>query len=202
MSGLGAFLGGLWIGARDRAPASPDALITPDYVRLMARYNAWQHHQLALSYIELRQRDKDAWFAPREGFWGSIFGTLNHLLWGDYVWMNRFEGKPEPTATLAESATMFDAQEPGDYWEARQAVDRRILKWAVGVQTADLSGLHSWYSKAEEREVTVPLATCVVHFFNHQTHHRGQVHTMLTQAGAKAPVSDLVFMPETGEWLD
>lgn len=168
----------------------------------MARYNAWQNHQLGASYIDLRQRDETAWFATRAGFWGSIFGTLNHLLWGDYVWMNRFEGKSAPDTALADSASMFDAAEPGEYWEARQAVDRRILRWADGVRRADLSGMHGWLSKAEGREVSVPLANCVVHFFNHQTHHRGQVHTMLTQAGAKVPVTDLVFMPQSGEWLD
>ena len=203
MSGVGAFLGGMMLGAKGRARGTPEpVLITPDYIRLMARYNAWQNHEIGLCYLEVMRGGGDAWFEDRKAFWGSIFGTLNHLIWGDYIWMARFEGTRGPQAALPGSAALFDADEPGDYWEARQAVDKRILNWAERLKPRDLEGVHNWYSKAEGREVSVPLALCVVHFFNHQAHHRGQVHTMVTQAGHKGWTTDLVFMPEHGDWLN
>lgn len=201
MSGLGAFLGGMMIAAGD-GKSDPPALsfVTPDYVRLMARYNAWQNSEIGKCYIETRPSDEQAWFAPRGAFWGSAFATLNHILWGDWVWMNRFEGKPAPDTPLSGSGAVFDENEPGAYWEARQGVDRRILNWAAEVKPRDLEGMHNWYSQAEGREVSVPLGVCVLHMFNHQAHHRGQVHTLLTQAGLRGWTSDLVFMPEDVGW--
>ena len=177
-------------------------MITHHYVRTLARYNAWQNHQIGESYLELVRRgpgDQGAWEADRGVFWGSIQGTLNHLLWGDYIWMARFEGTGTTDVALADSAALYD--EPGEYWEARCAVDKRILNWAHGMDDAMLGGDLTWYSGAAGRDVTAPLASLVVHFFNHQTHHRGQVHAMLSQAGVSAPVTDLFLMPQDGPWL-
>jgi uncharacterized damage-inducible protein DinB len=148
-------------------------MITPDYCRTMGRYNLWQNRSLvacadALSADE-RARDRGA-------FWGSIAGTLSHLLWGDSVWMSRFEGSPRPPGTIAAS--------PGF------AAD-----WADGLAAADLAGDLVWFSGVLKREVSMPKALQVVHFFNHQTHHRGQVHAMLTAAGRRPEDTDLIFMP-------
>lgn len=156
-----------------------------------ARYNAWQNRQLAgclelLSPTELT-RDRGAFF-------GSILKTLNHLLWGDHIWMSRFDGGSTPSGSIPESA---DTHPTLASWSAeRFRMDGRIRLWAASVDNVDLTGDLTWYSGALGREVTKPTALCVAHFFNHQTHHRGQVHAMLTATGHPAPVSDLVFMPE------
>ena len=84
-------------------------------------------------------------------------------------------------------------------WSAeRFQVDGRTTIWAKGLHNIDLAGDLSWYSGGHDKTLTRPLALCVAHFFNHQTHHRGQVHAMLTAAGQVAPVSDLVFMDDNG----
>lgn len=74
--------------------------------------------------------------------------------------------------------------------------DGRIRAWADRLGPAALRGDLAWHSGATGREVTKPIATCVAHMFNHQTHHRGQIHAMLTAAGMTPEATDLVFMPE------
>ena len=171
-------------------------MIEGGYPLLMARYNAWQNHQLSelvapLSAEELTQ--------DRGSFFGSILGTLNHLLWGDGLWMSRWsDSVTRPPGGIAESTHLTGSAQ--DWASARRELDGQILAWAGALGPADLAGDLSWYSGAQGREVRQPLATCIVHFFNHQTHHRGQVHAMLTAAGQGAPTSDLVFMPEDAGW--
>ncbi|WP_425045528.1 DinB family protein [Primorskyibacter sp. S87] len=166
-------------------------MISAGYARMMARYNAWQNSQLserleALGPVELL-RDRGAFF-------GSIQGTLNHLLWGDGMWMARFDGGAPPSGDITQSASLC-AGLP-DWMTDRLAMDRRIVKWADGLSDDRLDGDLSWFSGAAGRQVSKPLGLLVVHMFNHQTHHRGQIHQMLTETGSDAPVSDLFFLPE------
>lgn len=166
-------------------------MITPDYCRMMARYNAWQNRQLeeALKGVPLEELRAD-----RGAFFGSILGTLNHLLWGDGMWMSRFDQSvPRPRGGIAESADLFPTL--GAWSAERFRMDARIGRWAAGLKAVDLTGNFSFRS-AMLGEVTRAVGPCVVHMFNHQTHHRGQVHAMMTQAGLDAPVSDLFLMPE------
>ena len=166
-------------------------LITPDYVVTFARYNAWQNKQMkaaleGLSDAALRE--------DRGAFFGSLLATANHILWGDWIWMSRFDGRPGPGMDGRAGLTLFPTLAT---WSAdRFRMDGRISLWANRLDTVDLTGDLTWYSGSSGREVTKPLALLVVHFFNHQTHHRGQVHAMLTATGSKAPVSDLFLMPE------
>jgi uncharacterized damage-inducible protein DinB len=82
-------------------------------------------------------------------------------------------------------------------WSAdRFRMDGKIRFWADGLRAVDLKGDLHWYSGAAGRDITAPLASAIMHFFNHQTHHRGQIHAMLTAAGQSAPVSDLFLMPK------
>jgi uncharacterized damage-inducible protein DinB len=82
-------------------------------------------------------------------------------------------------------------------WSARRfRCDGRIRLWAEGLGQLDLTGDLTWYSGTLGRRVVMPLALCITHMFNHQTHHRGQVHAMLTGADLAAPVSDLFALPE------
>ena len=167
-------------------------MIDKGYVQSMARYNAWQNRQLTetlkgVSDSELR--------ADRGGFFGSIMGTLNHLLWGDTIWMSRFVSSVDkPAGGIPESV---DFTPTFAVWSAdRFRLDGAILMWADTLGSIDLKGQVSWFSGALGRDVLKPLELCVVHMFNHQTHHRGQLHAMMTSAGLQAPVSDLFVMPE------
>lgn len=167
-------------------------MITPTYVATMARYNAWQNRQLSalLEPMSEAELTKD-----RGAFFGSIQNTVNHLLWGDLIWMSRFNpADPAPGVGIEGSVDLCPTIAD---WSARRfRCDGRIRLWADRLGQLDLTGNLSWYSGSLGRHAVKPLALCITHFFNHQTHHRGQVHAMLTGAGFAAPVSDLFALPE------
>lgn len=171
-------------------------MITPEFCLTMARYNRWQNRGVIAAGETL---DTGARRKARGAFWGSISGTLSHLLWGDLVWLNRFDGGPRPSVGMADSGSVFDDWE---IWRReRQATDARIVDWARGLTVVDLSGELYWFSGVKGRAVSRPKALCVAHFFNHQTHHRGQVHAMLTAAGAQTQDTDLFVMPDEADWM-
>ncbi len=162
-----------------------------DYARLMAQYGAWQNHSLIKAAEEL---DEDARLANRGAFFGSISGTLNHLLWGDRAWMNRFAGSDAPNApSIAASPAETASWE--DYMFARGKMDAQIINWAKNLDDGWFADDLTWWSGAAGREMSKPRTLLVTHFFNHGTHHRGQVHAMLTAAGAKPGDTDIPFMP-------
>ena len=164
-------------------------MITADYCRTMARYNRWQNGSL---YGAADGIGEPARRENRGAFFGSIHGTLSHLLWADMMWMSRFDGSVPPETGISGSVEFI-----GDWAalrDARGEMDARILSWADGLTDAALQGPLAWYSGAMGREMQEPLSLCIAHFFNHQTHHRGQVHAMLTAAGAKPEDTDLVVM--------
>jgi uncharacterized damage-inducible protein DinB len=169
-------------------------MISPRYVRMMARYNHWQNQSIYAAAdtlpAALRRQDRGAFFR-------SIEGTLNHILWGDMMWMHRFAGTPRPTGGIPQSP-----ERVAD-WELlkaeRVSFDQTIIEWADRLMEKGLDGNLTWFSGALGVEVTRPLAMLVVHFFNHQTHHRGQVHAMLTAAGAKPEDTDLMILPGIDE---
>ena len=164
---------------------------SPSYCALMARYNLWQNGSL-LSVVS--EMDDAARRQDRGAFFGSIFGTLNHLLWADLMWMSRFDSGAPPEGGIVASPKLL-ADWPA-YRAARVQTDKRILGWAGRLDPEVLGEDLTWYSGVTGREMTRPMALCAVHMFNHQTHHRGQVHAMLTAAGARPDPTDLVFMPE------
>jgi uncharacterized damage-inducible protein DinB len=166
-------------------------MIDRAYVQRMARYNRWQNENLYGVADRLSAEER---CRARGAFFGSIEKTLNHLLWGDQIWMSRFAGTPKPPGGIAESVSLY-----GD-WEtlksARADFDRTIVDWADTVQPEWLAGDMTYFSGAMGREVTAPRWVLVTHLFNHQTHHRGQVHCMLTQAGGKPSDTDLPFLKD------
>lgn len=167
--------------------------ITPDYCRLMARYNAWQNDGLRGLVTGL---DADLLTADRGAHFGSILGTLNHIMWADRVWMHRLTGSPPPEGGMADSHSLTPT---AAVWGAeRFRTDGQIRLWAEALNAVDLIGNLSWRSGAAGGEVSRPIQMLVVHMFNHQTHHRGQVHALLTGAGLKPPPTDLFLMPEAG----
>lgn len=164
-------------------------MITPDYVRTMADYNRWQNGNLygAAGQLTDAQRKEQ-----RGSFFGSIHGTLSHLLWADQIWMSRFAGTPKPKAAgIPDSVAMFESWD--ELKRERAAFDQVITDWAAGLDGAWLQGDLTWFSGAAGRAVTMSKWKLVTHLFNHQTHHRGQVHCMLTQAGVKPGATDLPF---------
>ena len=165
-------------------------MISPDHVRTMARYNAWQNRSLIAAGDTL---DDAARREDRGAFWHSIHETMVHLLWGDLVWMSRFDGWDRPEVTLGESAEMI--LDWDHYCDARTTADADIRAWADRLTPDDLAGDLTWYSSTAGREVGKPRWLLVTHFLNHQTHHRGQVHAMLTAAGARPGDTDLFLMP-------
>ncbi len=166
-------------------------MITPEFVQTMARYNVWQNGQLRAALEPLSQDDLTR---DRGAFFGSLLGTLNHILWGDAVWMTRFDGGPRFPGAIADSAGLCPTL--ADWVAERDQMDRRITDWAAALEASVLAGPHRWYSALLGREVEKPMGLLVTHMFNHQTHHRGQVHAMLTGLGAGGPVSDLFLMPD------
>jgi uncharacterized damage-inducible protein DinB len=170
-------------------------MITPAWCRAMAAYNAEMNRRLYAAADTLaeaeRQRDMGAFF-------GSIHGTLCHLLWGDRMWMHRFDGWERPTQRIPESPAMI-----ADWVAlkaARAADDARIEAWAARLAPADLEGDLIWFSGATGREMTKPRWLCVAHMFNHQTHHRGQAHALLTRLGARVADTDLPWVIADGAW--
>ena len=155
----------------------------------MARYNRWQNESLYAIAESLpdAERRKD-----RGAFFGSIHATLNHLLWADRIWMSRFAGTPKPQG-IPQSVSFHETWE--DLKSDRAEFDATIIRWADEVDPTWIEGDLTWYSGIAKRDLTKPKSTLLMHFFNHQTHHRGQVHCMLTQAGVKTHVTDLMAMP-------
>ena len=165
------------------------ALVAPDYVRTMAAYNAEMNRRL---YETAGRLTDSARRQDRGAFWDSIHGTLNHILWGDRMWMSRFDGWDKPPVVQKDSAGMI-----GDYaelWRARQDADKGIRDWAAKVDSAWLNGDLVWLSGTTGTEMRMPAGFLVMHFFNHQTHHRGQAHAMITAAGEDTSDTDLFLV--------
>jgi uncharacterized damage-inducible protein DinB len=165
-------------------------MIDLGYVQDMARYNSWQNANLygvadTLGDAE-RRRERGAFF-------GSIHATLSHLLWADRIWMSRLAGTPRPEGGIPESVSLYGGW--NELKRERAAFDAVMVDWADGLGVAALEGDLTWYSGAAKAELRKPIWLLVTHMFNHQTHHRGQVHCMLTQAGGKPGDTDLPLMP-------
>ncbi len=166
-------------------------MIEKGYVITMARYGAWQNTALITAARSLDDRQRRA---ERGLFFGSIMGTMNHLLWADQIWLHRFAG-----TALPEARTISDSRELCATWDAlcdtRTRMDAGLQDWAQALDPAWLEGTLTWFSGAAEREISRPRSLLVVHLFNHQTHHRGQIHAALTAAGCPTAATDLPFMP-------
>lgn len=164
-------------------------MIGLEYCRTMARYNRWMNEKLYAVCAELsdaeRRRDRGAFFA-------SVHGTLNHLLAGDRLWLGRFTDQPFALESLdQELYTDFE-----ELRRERARTDDDIDAW-IGRLTEDaLAGTLTYQSFVDPQQLTFPLWKPLVHFFNHQTHHRGQLTTLLSQAGRDPGVTDLIWLPE------
>ena len=159
-----------------------------EQVRVLAAYNAWMNDKLyaacATASDEERKRDRGAFFS-------SIHGTLNHLLLADSVWMGRFEAQPFAFTSLdQELCATFD-----DLRARRKEMDARIGRWAAALTEAALDAKLTYTSALSKRSFAPTLWKVVLHFFNHQAHHRGQLTALLSQAGVDYGSTDLIAMP-------
>lgn len=167
-------------------------MISPAFVAVMARYNAWQNRSLFAAATTLTDTERRA---NRGAFFGSIHNTLAHVFWVDRVWMRRLA---DPADVSMDSGQAIVANDLAwrDLCAERISLDEIIGRWAVA-RTADWLASELAWSNAAGNKVSGRLAWRVVaHMFNHQTHHRGQVHAMLTHAGVTPEDTDLFLLPD------
>ena len=160
--------------------------------RMFAGYNRWANARLYAIASQLPDAD---YRADRGAFFKSVHGTLNHLLVSDRILMRRFTGSGETPDRL--DAILHD--DVASLWAARQAEDQRIIDYIEGLTPADLETPFRYRTIVVPRLVEQDLAPALDHFFNHQTHHRGQLHCLITSMTGDAPSLDLIlFQRETG----
>jgi len=161
-----------------------------EHFRLLAGFNRWANGRIYDAAAALRTAD---YYKTRAcAFFGSIHGTLNHLLLVDLLWFGRLAAAVPAISRLDE--ILYD-----DFTSlraAREAEDARIVELLRGMAEADLGQdcRFTLISEPGERAMQPQLMLATV--FNHQTHHRGQVHAMLKEAGAEPPALDLINYPE------
>ena len=157
------------------------------HLQTMASYNAWANQRV---YTAAAALPDAAYRQPTGVFFGSLHGTLNHLLVADRIWMHRLTGKGDAPSRL--DAILFEQLAP--LRAAREAEDRRISDYVANLSEADLDAIFE-YKNTRGQPYSQPRWQALVHLFNHQTHHRGQAHACLTRLGiAEPPPLDLVAM--------
>lgn len=166
-------------------------MISNTFLRTMSRYNRWQNSALfsAADNLDDAMRREE-----RGAFWKSIHGTLSHIYWADCIWMSRFDLVDAPGVPQAKSASFV--QDWDQLRQKRQELDDVLVSWCDQYEHGLIRGKLSWFSGSVQRDVDAPLSVVFVHFFNHQTHHRGQAHALVTAAGQKTVDTDLFLMPE------
>ncbi len=173
------------------------------HVTLLARYNEWMNNKLYEAAATLPPGELEA---DRGAFFGSLFATLNHIAVGDTIWLKRFAGHPRFAAALAPVAALpapaaldqllFDSLPA--LRERRAFLDRLVLSWTAALAEDDLDAVIS-YRRFNGEANNRQLGMLLLHFFNHQTHHRGQATTLLSQAGVDVGVTDLLMLVPEAE---
>ena len=170
-------------------------MIEAAFARTMARYDRWQNQSIIAAAETLT--DEGRW-RDRGAFFGSIAATLNHILWDHRVWLARLTGDEATASEIGARHPYTDApRDWSNYKRERTATDAEIEAWADGLTDAAVARSVPWMRGDTPMET--PFGFLLVHMFNHSTHHRGQVHAMLTAAGARPDDTDLFFMPDTQE---
>ena len=170
-------------------------MIDVEYCRLLARYNRWMNERLYAAAASLpddeRKRDRGAFF-------GSIHRTLAHILWGDRIWLGRFTGAAHAVAPYgADARSDFDALA-----HEREQADRDILAWAGTLAPAWLASTLEYRAASDGKLRRLPAWIAAAHLFQHAVHHRGQVTTLLTQAGVDPGATDLPVLPGVVRQVD
>jgi len=155
------------------------------YFQALARYNQWANARLYAACLAL---NADDYARDRGAFFGSIGNTLNHILVADRIWLARFEGKQAECLQL--DALPYPDRDV--LWAERQKGDAFIVTLFGGYGNERLSRDLD-YMDTEGFAASIPAPVAFGHFFNHQTHHRGQAHGMVSQAGAEPPALDFSY---------
>ncbi|UAJ72282.1 damage-inducible protein DinB [Synechocystis sp. PCC 7339] len=160
---------------------------TSDYFELMAQYNQWINGKIYAVCAEIpddmRKKDLGAFFK-------SIDGTLNHILYGDKAWLGRFTKQSLTSKSIGQELYQnFDA-----LWAERSAMDQEILHWSQNLSSPWLETPFEYTSNTDGKTRIMPTWVLVTHMFNHQTHHRGQVTTLIKQLGYEPGIVDLPWL--------
>ena len=162
------------------------------HFQMFAGYSAWANHRLHAACALLDEAD---YKAERGAFFGSIHGALNHLIVTDRMWLARLRGETLPPHRL--NAVIFD--DLATLREARAHEDADLSAQVATLTDAQLAGDFRWTRSSDGELVIQPMWAMLAHIFNHQTHHRGQVHGLLSQAEIDPPSLDLpVFQKASG----
>lgn len=156
------------------------------HFQMMARYGAWANKRLISA---CRGLDADAYFIDRKAFFGSLHGTLNHILVGDRIWLGRISGIDSGLTDLG--VPLFDTLD--GLAAARESEDHRIQSIIDGMDETDFSGILTYTTIVKPQRIETPMSQVLTHLFNHATHHRGQVHTLLSQVPSDPPSLDLIY---------
>src|SRR5260370_421549 len=162
---------------------------------MMAAYNVWSNSRVYGAARELPEVDSRP---DHAAFFGSIHGTLNHILLGDRIWMYVFTGQGGKPTEL--DAVLYDTLD--SLHAARRAEDARIVDYVASLTESDLAGTLRYSTLRSPADIEQKLAPLLIHFFNHQTHHRAQAHTLLAMlTGYASLLVLLLFQRETGSTL-
>jgi uncharacterized damage-inducible protein DinB len=159
-----------------------------EYYVTMADYNQWMNQRLYALCAEISDETRKA---DAGAFFKSIHGTLNHLLYGDRAWMGRFTQRSFDLPNIGQD--LYDNFD--ELRHARDEMDREICTWARTLSSDWLSQPFTFTSAVDGQSRTRPTWLLVTHLFNHQTHHRGQLTTLLSQLGHNPGVTDLPALP-------
>lgn len=153
---------------------------------MFAVYNRWANERLYAAAAALTDAE---YRADRGAFFRSLHGTLNHLVATDRIWMKRFTG----TGDAPDRLDAIVAEDLPTLTRQRRAEDERIVAFVAGLSEEALARRFRYRTVTAPRTVEQELAPALDHVFNHQTHHRGQAHVILTGLGKDAPPLDLLF---------
>ncbi len=169
-----------------------------NHLRLMAQYNQWMNQSL---YAAAAQLSEAKLKEDKQAFFGSVFGTLNHIMVADIIWLKRFAKHPANHLSLefvslietpkALNQIFYDSFE--ELQQQRLKLDKIIINWCNELTESDLSCPLQYNRMNGEPNLKVS-GSLMLHFFNHQTHHRGQLTTLLSQEGIDVGVTDLLML--------
>ena len=160
--------------------------------RMLSRYNAWANARLL---EDVETLPEDAYLRDLGTYFQSVHGTLDHLLLADMVWLQRFTGEGDAIDSLDEVLT----EEFQDLKRQREKIDTRLIAFVDMCSEADVMRNIIYRTIRRPLVMEQPLGAAMMHVFNHQTHHRGQVHAMLTMLGKTPKALDLIyFQRDTG----
>lgn len=162
------------------------------HFRMFAEYNHWAN---MLIYDAARTLNEEELNRDTGVFFGSLVGTFNHILVADRIWLKRFTGQGTAPTTL--DATLH--RDLPSLRQAREMEDARIMDWINSLPENAFTGRFTYQAITDMKTISQRLAPALAHFFNHQTHHRGQAHAILTMLGKPSLALDLIYFQRSEE---